>query len=102
MSIIDNDANKNLIIKFLRFIESDSKGAIGLEQSSHQIAIRFFLEQHPLAMDLYKDFIKTSLCKYFPTIDNLREIIIVANHTFDSFEHRSQYFCKDLWLHVFH
>lgn len=102
MSFIENAVNKKLIIKFLRFMESDSKGAIGLEQSSHEIAIRFFLAQHPFAMDLYKDFIKTSICDYFPSINNLSDIIIVANHTFDSFEHRSQYFCKDLWLHVFH
>ena len=102
MAIIDNDANKNLIIKFLRFMESDSKGAIGSEQSSHQIAIRFFLEQDTLAMDLYKDFIKTSLCQYFPSINNLMETINVAINKFDTFEQQSQYFCKDLWLLIYH
>jgi hypothetical protein len=102
MAIIENDANKNLIIKFLRFIESDSKGNIGSEQSSHQVAIRLFLEQNPFAMDLYTDFIKTSLCKYFPNTNILSDIINVANNKFDSFEQQSQYFCKDLWLHTFH
>ena len=102
MNIIQNDANKNLIIKFLRFMESDSKGAIGSEQSSHQIAISLFLKKDTLAIDLYNDFIKTSLCKYFPSIDNLSETINVATHSFDSFEQQSQYFCKDLWLLIYH
>ena len=62
MAFIENADNKKLIIKFLRFMDSDSKGVIDSEQSSHDIAIRFFLEQHPFAMDLYEKFIDTVKC----------------------------------------
>jgi hypothetical protein len=101
MAFVENADNKNLIIKFLRFMESDSKGTIGLEQSSHQIAIRFFLEQRPFAMELYEKFIETSLCQYFPSIDNLKDTINVAN-TFKTFDQQSQHFCVNLWLFMYH
>ena len=101
MAFIENADNKKLIIKFRRFMESDSKGAIGLEQLSHTIAIRFFLEQHPFAMDLYEKFIETSL-RQFPSIDNLRATINVANNNFNTFEKQSHHFCVDFWLYIHH
>jgi hypothetical protein len=101
MANMDNASNKNLIIIFLRFMESDSRGTIALEQSSHHDAIKFFLSQQPFAMNLYKKFIETSL-RQFPSIDNLSDTINTATRKFNSFGQQSHYFCMDMWLYIYH
>ncbi len=102
----NTDVNRGLlgqdfVKSFLVFMETDYRGAIGMEQHNHQIAIRSFLNMAPFALNLYKDFIKTSEFKYWPDYD---ELISMINHVnfYKSFFEKSHQFCLALWGHMYH
>ena len=108
MAMIENAAENNikgneLVRKFLVFMESDTKGEIIMEQVNHQIAIKFFLEKKPFAMNFYSEFIKTST-RGFPSIKYLNNTIDEANTNSKckSFEQKSHFFCMDMWMYLYH
>ncbi len=101
MAINQSAANNENLRKFLAFIESDTKGAITMEQTNYTFAIQLFLNKNPFAMNYYSEFIKTATC-HFPSIKNLLDTIDEANSKCKSFEQKSHYFCMDMWLYIYH
>ena len=100
----ENNIKRNeLVRKFLVFIESDTIGAIIMEQVNHKIAIQLFLEKNPFVITFYEEFIKTST-RGFPSVKYLNNTIDEANTNSKckSFEQKSHFFCMDMWMYLYH
>jgi hypothetical protein len=86
---------KNYVLDFLTFMETDTCGAIGKEKSQFHIPIRSILAKKRFAMEVYKEFIKTSKA-YFPSYVHFVSMIDTANEG-NSFIDKSHKFCCALW-----
>ncbi len=90
------------VYNFLKFIDSDTSGKISKEQLTHHIAIKSFIAKHTFALNIYKEFIKTSESS-FPSYDNLIQIIDnITNGFRPSYITPLNFFCIQLWTAIHH
>jgi hypothetical protein len=101
MANMDKNADYNSITKFLVFVDNDMSCSLSRVWKEHIEVVRFFLDNNQFAMNIYKQYIKTSPNK-FPTFNHMVSIIAEINERTGTFEDKAYFFCFDLWMYIYH